>query len=70
KVPLMIFQGGKDEKVNMIETNQFVKELRKNKQKVVYILNESEPHTISNTSIKIHFYQNIEVFLNKQIFNK
>lgn len=70
KVPLMIFQGGKDEKVNMIETNQFVKELRKNKQKVVYILNESEPHTISNTSIKIHFYQNIEVFLNKHIFNK
>ncbi len=70
KVPLMIFQGGRDHKVNMRETNQFIKELRKNKQKVVYILNENEAHTISNTDAKIHFYKSLEVFLNKHMANK
>lgn len=67
KVPVMIFQGAKDPKVNVNETNQFVKELRKNKQEVSYILDEDEGHCISDMEAKVHFYQSMEVFLDKHL---
>src|SRR5690606_34878887 len=67
KVPVMIFQGGKDPRVNITETNQFVKELKKNKQEVEYILIEKESHMISNSETRIHIYRNLELFLAKHM---
>ncbi|RZL43298.1 MAG: hypothetical protein EOO93_28425, partial [Pedobacter sp.] len=55
--------GGKDPKVNVSETNQFVKELRKRQVEVKYLLNDNEGHHISDVNNKLAFYKNLETFL-------
>lgn len=67
KVPLLIAQGGKDPKVNVSETNQFVKELRKRKVPVNYIVNDNEGHAIDEMKNKLNFYSNLESFLDKNL---
>ncbi len=69
KTPLLIAQGGKNSKVNVNETNQFVKELRKNKVPVVYILNENEMQLFKETSHKLTFYKQLGDFLDTHIKN-
>ncbi len=63
KKPLFIIQGGKDPKVNVSETNQLIKELRKRKTEVKYTLNDNEGHYFSDENNKLAFYKNLEVFL-------
>lgn len=63
KKPLLIVQGGKDPKVNVSETNQFVKELRKRKTEVKYILNADEGHYFNDENNKLAFYKELEAFL-------
>lgn len=63
KKPVFIVQGGKDPKVNVSETNQFVKELRKRKVEVTYILNNNEGHYFSDVNNKLAFYKSLETFL-------
>ncbi|WP_245803506.1 S9 family peptidase [Daejeonella lutea] len=65
--PVLIAQGGKDPRVNMNETNQFVQELKKRKVPVTYILKENEGHFFRNAENKLEFYRELEKFLDKNL---
>jgi dipeptidyl aminopeptidase/acylaminoacyl peptidase len=67
KVPVLIAQGARDPRVNMNETNQFVKELKKKNVSVTYILNEDEGHYFRNIANRLKFYSELEVFLDKNL---
>lgn len=63
KKPILVVQGGKDPKVNVSETNQFVKELRKRKVEVTYILNDNEGYYFNDVNNQLAFYKSLEAFL-------
>lgn len=67
KKPLLIAQGVKDARVNVNETNQFVKELKKRKVNVNYILKENESHYFKEPKNRLEFYKNLETFLDKYL---
>lgn len=67
KRPILIAQGGKDAKVNVNETNQFVKELRKKNIAVKYILNENETRLFKNIDNKLRFYTELVDFLDQHL---
>ena len=67
KTPLLIAQGGKDDRVNVNETNQFVKELKKKNIKVEYILNDNESHYFRDPANRLAFYKKLELFLDKYL---
>jgi dipeptidyl aminopeptidase/acylaminoacyl peptidase len=67
KVPVLIAQGSKDPRVNVNETNQFVKELKKRQIEVTYILKEDESHFFRKPENKIEFYKELETFLSKNL---
>jgi dipeptidyl aminopeptidase/acylaminoacyl peptidase len=67
KTPLLIAQGGKDARVNVNETNQFVKGLKKRNIEVSYILNDSEGHYFRNAEHRLIFYKSLEAFLDKNL---
>lgn len=61
--PIFIAQGAKDSKVNVTETNQFVKELRKKNVPVNYILNEDETQLFKDSEHKFQLYKQLGDFL-------
>ncbi len=63
KVPILIAQGAKDPTVNITETNQFVKELKKRGVPVTYYVKEDEGHAFRIAKNRIDFYKNLELFL-------
>lgn len=65
--PVLIAQGSRDPRVNMNETNQFVKELKKRKVPVTYILKEGEGHFFKNPENKLEFYRELEKFFDKNL---
>jgi dipeptidyl aminopeptidase/acylaminoacyl peptidase len=65
--PVLIAQGSRDPRVNMNETNQFVKELKKRKVPVTYIFKEGEGHIFRNPENKLEFYRELEKFLDKNL---
>ena len=65
--PVLIAQGARDPRVNMNETNQFVKELKKRNVQVTYILKENEGHYFRNAENKLEFYMELEKFLDKNL---
>ncbi len=65
--PVLIAQGSRDPRVNMNETNQFVKELKKRNVPVTYILKEGEGHFFKNPENKLEFYRELEKFLDKNL---
>ena len=67
KVPVLIAQGARDPRVNMNETNQFVKELKKRNVPVTYIFKEGEGHFFRNTENKLEFYRELEIFFDKNL---
>ena len=67
KVPVLIAQGSKDPRVNVNETNQFVKELKKRQISVTYILKENEGHFFRKPENKIEFYKELELFLSRNL---
>jgi dipeptidyl aminopeptidase/acylaminoacyl peptidase len=67
RVPVLIAQGTKDPRVNVNETNQFVKELKKRKIPVTYILKEGERHYFKKPENRIEFYQQLEKFLESNL---
>jgi dipeptidyl aminopeptidase/acylaminoacyl peptidase len=67
KLPLLIGQGGRDSRVNVNETNQFVKELRKRQIDVTYILHENENHQFKDMKNRLTFYQQLGDFFEKQL---
>ena len=70
KVPVLIAQGAKDPRVNMNDTNQFVKELKKKNVPVTYILKEDEGHFFRNIDNRLEFYKELELFLDKNLSRK
>lgn len=68
--PILIAQGGKDSKVNVNETNQFVKELRKRGVPVNYILNEKETQLFKDAAHKLTLYKELESFLDRYLKNQ
>lgn len=70
KVPVLIAQGARDPRVNMNETNQFVKELKKRKVPVTYLLKEDEGHFFRNIENRLEFYRELEIFLDKNLSRK
>ncbi len=67
KVPVLIAQGARDPRVNMNETNQFVKELKKKKVPVTYIFKEEEGHVFKNSGNRLEFYKKLEIFLDQNL---
>lgn len=67
KVPVLIAQGGRDPRVNMNETHQFVKELKKKKVSVTYIFKEGEGHVFRNNENRLEFYKKLEIFLDQNL---
>jgi len=67
KLPLLIGQGGRDSRVNVNETNQFVKELRKRQIDVTYILHENENHQFKDAKNRLTFYKQLADFFEKQL---
>ncbi|HEY0898565.1 MAG TPA: S9 family peptidase [Sphingobacteriaceae bacterium] len=63
KVPVLIAQGTKDPRVNISETNQFVRELKSRGVPVTYIVKENEGHFFKNQENRLEFYQQLEKFL-------
>lgn len=62
KAPLLIAQDLKDERVNINETNQFVKELKKRKVPITYITKESRAFNFRNPENRVEFYKELEKF--------
>ncbi|MBK0383182.1 S9 family peptidase [Pedobacter sp. SD-b] len=67
KLPLFIAQGARDSRVNVNETNQFVKELRKRQINVSYMLNENENHVFRDMNNRLAFYKQLGNFFGKQL---
>jgi dipeptidyl aminopeptidase/acylaminoacyl peptidase len=63
KAPLLIAQDTKDQRVNVNETNQFVKELKKRKVPITYITKESREFNFRNAESRMNFYTELEKFL-------
>ncbi len=70
KVPVFIAQGSNDPRVPKLESEQMVKVLRNNGIEVKYILKDNEGHGFRNEENRIELYKEIELFLNKHLYNK
>jgi len=69
KAPLLIFQGEKDDRANISELNQFVRELRKQNgnENVMYFLKPNERTVFRNEKNRMEMYTEIEKFLDKNM---
>jgi dipeptidyl aminopeptidase/acylaminoacyl peptidase len=67
KVPLIIFQGAKDQRANISELNQFVRELRKRNVDVKYFLKPNERAYFRSEHNRMEMYAEIEKFLDKNM---
>jgi dipeptidyl aminopeptidase/acylaminoacyl peptidase len=67
KVPLLIFQGARDETANISELNQFVRELKKQNVPVFYFLKQNERKFFKNEHNRMEMYAEIEKFLDNNM---
>jgi dipeptidyl aminopeptidase/acylaminoacyl peptidase len=69
KAPLLIFQGAKDDRANISELTQFVRELRKQNgyDNVQYILKPNERTYFRSEKNRMEMYTEIEKFLDKNM---
>lgn len=67
KVPVFIAQGKNDPRVNINESDQIVKKLKKNGIEVVYMVKDNEGHGFRNEENKVDFYRTMEEFLKKHL---
>ncbi len=63
KAPLLIFQGAKDPRANITELNQFVRELKRNKVPVTYVLKDNERTYFRSEHNRTQMYADIEKYL-------
>jgi len=68
-VPLLIFQGAKDDRANISELNQFVRELQKQNGNamVKYFLKPNERTFFKSESNRLQMYSEIEKFLDNNM---
>ncbi len=69
KVPLLVAQGAKDPRVNVMQANQMVDELKKRGIEVEYMVKENEGHGFANEENRFEFYEAMEKFLAKHLSN-
>ncbi|WP_028297502.1 S9 family peptidase [Olivibacter sitiensis] len=69
-IPVFIAQGGKDERSNVNETNQFVRELKARNAPITYMLREEEGHFFNKEQNRIAFYSKLEDFLYKTVYTR
>src|SRR5690606_33326895 len=62
KKPVFIAHGVKDSRVNVMETNHFVKDLRSRKVPVEYILEADEGRLFTANEEKVHLYNELAEF--------
>ncbi len=67
QAPLLIAQGARDSRVTINETDQLVKELRKRKVPVTYLVKPNEGHVFRNEENRLDFYLHLEKFLQKNL---
>jgi dipeptidyl aminopeptidase/acylaminoacyl peptidase len=67
KAPLLIFQGARDERANISELNQFVRELKKQDVPVTYFLKPNERTVFRNEHNRMEMYEEIEKFLDNNM---
>jgi dipeptidyl aminopeptidase/acylaminoacyl peptidase len=67
QAPLLIAQGARDSRVSINETDQLVKELRKRKVPVTYLVKPNEGHVFRNEENRLDFYLHLEKFLQKNL---
>ena len=69
KAPLLIFQGAKDDRANIAELNQFVRELQKQNgnENAQYFLKPNERTVFRNQDNRMEMYTQIEKFLDKNM---
>ncbi|HWD86485.1 MAG TPA: prolyl oligopeptidase family serine peptidase [Mucilaginibacter sp.] len=67
KAPLLIFQGARDERANISELNQFVRELKKQGVPVTYVLKPNERTVFRNERNRVEMYEQIEKFLDNNM---
>ncbi|SEM02634.1 Dipeptidyl aminopeptidase/acylaminoacyl peptidase [bacterium A37T11] len=67
KKPLFIAQGGKDNRSNVNETNQFVKEIKKKGTPISYMIKEDEGHFFRKEQHRLEFYRKLESFFNANL---
>ena len=67
--PLLIFQGARDDRANISELNQFVRELKKQNgsEKVKYFLKPMERTTFRSQANRTEMYTEIEKFLDENM---
>jgi len=67
KKPLLIGQGANDPRVKQSESDQIVKEMRKNSKPVEYIVYTDEGHGFARPANRMHFYSRVEQFFAKYL---
>jgi dipeptidyl aminopeptidase/acylaminoacyl peptidase len=69
KAPLLIFQGAKDDRANISELDQFVRELRNQNgnENVIYFLRPNERTVFRSEANRMDMYAQIEKFLDKNM---
>ncbi len=69
KAPLLIFQGAKDDRANISELDQFVRELRlqNGNEKAKYFLKPNERTIFRSEHNRTEMYTEIEKFLDKNM---
>ena len=67
KAPLLIFQGARDERANISELNQFVRQLKKQGVPVTYLLKQNERTVFRSERNRMEMYSEIEKFLDNNM---
>src|SRR5690606_24930810 len=67
RMPILMFQGGKDRYNTMTDVNQFVQKLKSNNVDLQYVWKEDENRKFKKEENIIEFYQIIETFLKEQM---
>ncbi len=67
RVPLLVFQGAKDPRVNIAESDQIVEALKANGVEVEYIVKAEEGHGFMNEENRLEMMEIIEKFLEKHL---
>ncbi|TCV10338.1 dipeptidyl aminopeptidase/acylaminoacyl peptidase [Sphingobacterium alimentarium] len=67
RMPILMFQGGKDRYNSMTDVNHFVQKLKSNNVPYQYVLKEDEGRRFKKDENIVEFYQTIEKFLKEQL---
>lgn len=67
RMPILMFQGGRDRYNTMTDVNQFVQKVKSNNVELQYVWKEDEGRRFRKEENIIEFYQIIENFLNEKM---